>query len=86
MFLDSDVLGSGVSTSSGLVALTAVVTQKKLIHVSRMSVVPNPCLRSDLELSGGPLSSELGTYETVKARFWHWLSGQSPTNLLVIEE
>jgi len=24
------------------------------------------------------LSSELGTYKTVKARFWLWLSGQSP--------
>ena len=25
-----------------------------------------------------PLSSKIGTYETVKARFWPWLSGKSP--------
>jgi len=29
-----------------------------------------------------PLSSESGTYKTVKTRFWPWLSGQSPLNLL----
>ena len=29
MSLDSDVLGSGVETSSGLVALTAVVTRER---------------------------------------------------------
>jgi hypothetical protein len=23
-----------------------------------------------------PLSSEYGTYKTVKARFWHWISGR----------
>ena len=28
-----------------------------------------------------PLSSEYGTHETVKARFWPWLSGGSPRNL-----
>jgi hypothetical protein len=27
------------------------------------------------------LSSEHGTYKTVKARFWRWLSGKSPSNL-----
>jgi hypothetical protein len=28
------------------------------------------------------LSSEYGTYETVKARFWPWLSGETPQTLL----
>ena len=29
-----------------------------------------------------PLSIEFGTYKTVKARFWSWLSGKSPQTLL----
>jgi len=29
-----------------------------------------------------PLSIEYGTYKTVKARFWPWLVGKSPDNLL----
>ena len=29
----------------------------------------------------GPLSSEHGTYKTVQAIFWPWLSGDSPENL-----
>jgi len=28
--------------------------------------------------SAYPLSIELGTYKTVTARFWPWLSGESP--------
>jgi len=32
--------------------------------------------------SGGPLSRERGTFETVKDRFWLWLSGRSPQTLL----
>jgi len=28
------------------------------------------------------LSSEHGTYQTVKTRFWPWLSGKSPSNVL----
>jgi hypothetical protein len=28
-----------------------------------------------------PLSSKNGTYKTVKARLWHWLSGKRPYNL-----
>jgi hypothetical protein len=27
-----------------------------------------------------PLSSKFGTHETVKARFWRWLSGESHFN------
>jgi len=30
---------------------------------------------------GGGLSSEHDTYKTVKAKFWPWLSGRSPSNL-----
>jgi len=29
-----------------------------------------------------PLSSQYATYHTVKARFWPWLSGESPFKLL----
>ena len=29
-----------------------------------------------------PVSSEYGTYKTVKARFWSWLAGKSPQNVL----
>ena len=29
-----------------------------------------------------PLPSEYGTHKTVNARFWPWLSGKSPSNLL----
>jgi len=28
-----------------------------------------------------PLSSEYGTFITLKARFWPWLSGKGPENL-----
>jgi len=28
-----------------------------------------------------PMSSEYGTYQTVKASFWPWLSGKRPLNL-----
>jgi len=31
-----------------------------------------------------PMSSEYGTYRTVKARFWPWLSGTSPYNILKV--
>ena len=33
-------------------------------------------------LSLWPLSNELGIYKTVKAGFWRWLSGKSPSNLV----
>jgi hypothetical protein len=33
---------------------------------------------SGFGVQGLPLSSEYGTYKTVKARFWTWLSVQSP--------
>ena len=33
---------------------------------------------SDAPASGNPLSSKLGTYKTVEARSWPWLSGDSP--------
>ena len=31
-----------------------------------------------------PLSSEYGTHKTVTAKFWPWLSGQSPPKLLKV--
>ena len=34
--------------------------------------------RGSIGLSSPPLSSEYGTYKTVKARFWPRLSGKSP--------
>jgi len=35
-----------------------------------------------LHIGAAPLSSEYRTYKTVKARFWPWLSGESPHNLV----
>ena len=41
-------------------------------------VHPKPCSEDDIVGDQGPLPSEYGTYKTVKARFWPWLSGQGP--------
>ena len=38
----------------------------------------NPALIEGFVATGAWSSSEYGTYKTVKARFWPWLSGKSP--------
>ena len=55
------------SSSSG--SLPGALPEPKLLNQVAARWIP------------GPLLSEFGTYETVKARFWPWLSGESPWNL-----
>ena len=40
-----------------------------------------PFYKKKKDVCAHPLSSECGTCETVKARFWPWLSGKNPQNV-----
>ena len=42
---------------------------------------PTPRVAGSVQLHR-PLPSECGTYKTVQARFWPWLSAKSPENML----
>jgi hypothetical protein len=82
--VDVRLPGKGNSNSHGARPVHLIFTMIKWIRTSRLSI-NNSLSLVDLRTRLGvsvPLSSECGTYKTVKARFWPWLSGSSPLNLL----
>ena len=68
-------------SESGLVAGKSPQTFVKCSRLARQRPAAAECLR-DPWVARIWLSSEYGTYKRVKARFWPWLPGKSPENLV----
>ena len=62
----------GTDLESYIIEYTLVLEEKKQVYREEKRLPPRLAARTP------SLSSDFGSYKTVKASFWPWLSGKSP--------